>query len=97
MNSIEVQQHSRSAAIAFAISLAALLLWAVAGTMEDAGVLWPAVGGVALAGAGASWRSLSRREGPRALAIAALVIGGLMFALVAVFTTAFILEAGWAE
>ena len=98
MNDIEARQlHERTAVIAFAISLAALLMWVVAGTMEDAGLLWPAVGVVGLVGAGASWRSMTRREGSRSLAIAGLVIGGVMFALVAVFTAAFIFGAGWAE
>jgi len=70
--------------VAFGMSLLAVVLYVVAMALEgddsDYGFLWPLAGLTGLAGAVTGWRS--SRPKPTGKALAAVIMGGLVFAVI---------------
>jgi hypothetical protein len=73
--------------LAAALALVAVVVWAVLIAVDADGPIWIAVGVLALAAAVTGWRAGAGAM-PRGRALAALVVGGLLFVMFVGFTIA---------
>ena len=71
--------------LAAALAVAAVVAWAVLIAVDADGPIWIIVGVLALAAALTGWRAGAGGP-PRGRALAALVVGGLLFVVFVVFT-----------
>ena len=73
--------------LAAGLAVAAVVVWAVLTAVDADGPIWIVLGVLALAAAITGWRAGSGRM-PRGRALAALVVGGLLFIIFVGFTIA---------
>jgi len=85
------EQHSAGATepsranLAAALAAAAVAVWVVLIAIDADGPIWLIVGALSLAAAVTGWRAGAGRM-PQGRALAALVVGGLLFVMFVVFT-----------
>lgn len=77
--------EASSANLAAALALVAVVAWAVLMALDADGPIWIIVGVLALAAAVTGWRAGGGAT-PRGRALAALVVGALLFVMFVVFT-----------
>ncbi len=80
-------QEPTRANLAAGLAAAAVVVWAVLVAVDADGPIWIVEGVLALAAAVTGWRAGGGAM-PRGRALAALIVGGLLFALFVAFTIA---------